>query len=293
MRHMKSTYIIVVVLILLMFLNNFIYLKVDLYSILGLTRTDVDTIQEAGTEAEAYEDSFMSGFNAGMEATTTEEADVNILGEGIYYYDDVATLFVADISGLVIPMLLAIFTGLYIGSIYRTGLDKNLMAYNRKRGVLLAARFAVIVIYTLVLQILTWLFAALSMALMGESVRWGIDKAFVIYSVVVFLLTVAFTQMVCLFTTLTRSKAAGITLGIILSTGVLSTVMSVVTLMLQTKFGLDEDFSLGNYTITMNIAGLNLNSDGHFVLRAIIVAVVYFAVSYAINLLIVKKRDVN
>ena len=91
---------------------------------------------------------------------------------------------------------------------------------------------------------------------------------------------------------MTRSKAAGITLGIILSAGLLSTLVSVASLMIQKRFDLAADFNLGNYTVTHNVAALGLYSDGHFTVRAIVCALVYGGLSYLSSLIIVRKRDI-
>ena len=295
-RCLKSTFILPLVLVGLIFLTNFMYTRIDFEGLLGMSKEDVQSVQEQGTSAEGYMDSFRAGFEAGLQTASDieeEQEPVKILGEGPLYHEDVATVFSLDVGSLYGPLLLAIFVGIFIGDVYSTGHDKNLIIFGGKRGLLFAARTILISLYALALHIVMWITAIVSTALMGESTVLGIDKSFVIFFVVTWLLTVAFGGLVSAMTNVTRSKAAGITLGIILSLGALSTIMSIASLVIQKKMGLEPTFNLGNYTVTQNIASMTLYSDGHFVLRALICAVIYFSVSYLISVLFIKKRDIG
>lgn len=292
---MKSPYILIAVLMCVLFLINFLYMRVDLYGLMGLSKEDVEQIQEMGTSVEGYEESFMAGFQAGLDTSENineEQAPIKILGEGPLYGESVAVIYSMDVSSLYEALLLAIFIGLYIGNIYSTGLDRNLNVFAGKRMMLFGTRMLMISIYSLVLHVFSWLTAWMSAALMGASVEFAFDKAFVLYFIVTWLLLTSFGGIVASMTHITRSKAAGITLGIILSAGILSTIMSIASLMLQRKLGLESEFNLGYYTVTQNLATVNLYSDGHFVVRALICAVVYFAAAYILSLMIVRKRDI-
>lgn len=296
---MKSVYILMGVLVVLILVNNFIYLKVDLYGLLGMDADTINQVQEMGTSGEAYSDSFMAGFDAGLGVTSDvdENAEeeglesINILGEGVYYNEDIAQLYSLDVGSLYVLLLVAIFVGLYIGSIYKFELDKNLVRFVNRRFVLFASRMTVIAIYTLVLQTLLWLMCIISKAIMTDNVYLGIDRSFVIYSIVAYLLTLAFAILVASITHITKSMAGGITTGIILSSGILSTLISIATFIIQKKFELSGDFSLGNFTLTMNLAALTLNSSGHMVLRALVCALLYGAVAYILSMIKVGKRD--
>lgn len=292
---MRCTYVLPIVLVVLVLMINFIYMGVDLYGLMGYSKEDIETLQEMGTSAEGYEDSFMTGFQAGLHSSESieEGAPVKILGEGPFYNESVATIYSLDVGSLYELLLIAIFVGLYIGSIYSTGLDKNLNTFAGSRTLLFGARIFLISLYSLVLHIFTWFISILSAAIMGASVNLEFDKAFILYFLISWLLTISFGCIVASVTHFTRSKAAGITLGIILSAGFLSTIMSVASLMLQRKLGLEGTFNLGNYTVTMNLASLTLFSDGHYVLRAIICAVIYFLCAYITGVMVVSRRDIS
>ena len=59
------------------------------------------------------------------------------------------------------------------------------------------------------------------------------------------------------------------------------------------RFELDSDFNLGHFTITNNLASMTLTSDGHFVVRAIVCALIYLAMSYLVGVLAVRRRDIS
>ncbi|MBR1797647.1 MAG: hypothetical protein IJ757_06535 [Clostridiales bacterium] len=296
---MKSTFILPAVLIVSVLITNFIYLAINMEP-LGFTRERVDELQEMGTDVEGYQDSFMAGFQSGINSANMmieeEEEEIpedyQIFGEGLYYYEDVATIFSLDVGGLHELLMMAIFIGLYIGSVYKTGMDKNLSIFAGRRGLLFGVRMLMIALYSLVIHLINLLTAILSMAMMGESVRLGFDKAFYLYFLVTWILTIAFGCVVMSVTHITRSKAAGMTLGILLSVGILSTIVSVVSLILQKRYDLAMGFNLGNYTLTHNLSAMNLYSDGHFTVRALICAAVYFCLAYIGSLIVVRRRDI-
>lgn len=292
---MKSTYVLIAVLGAIVLIVNFLYLRVDMYGLMGFSKEDVEELQQMGTAAESYEDSFMTGFQAGLESSENiAEGDttIHVLGEGILYEESVATLYMMDVGSMYELLLISIFVGLFIGSVYSTGLDKNLNNFAGRRSLLFSVRMLLIAIYCLIIHIFTWIYCLITTAMMAKSVRLEFDKAFVLYFFVTWLLCVAFGCIVACMAHMTRSKAAGITLGIILSAGLLSTLVSIASLMIQKRFDLAADFNLGNYTVTHNVAALGLYSDGHFTVRAIVCALVYGGLSYLSSLIIVRKRDI-
>lgn len=291
---MKSTYILPVVLMVIVLITNFLYMAIDLYGMMGFSQEDINAIQGMGTSAESYEESFMTGFRAGLETSESiqEGEEFQILGEGPFYHESVATIFTLDVGSLHEILLLAIFIGIFLGDIYSTGLDKNLNIFAGSRMMLFGIRMLLISVYAMILHVFTWITSLLSAAVMGASVDLGFGKSFYLYFIITWILTVAFGSIVSTMVHATRSKAAGITLGIILSAGLLSTLISIASLVIQKRFGLDEGFNLGFYTVTHNLASLSLHSDGHFVVRAIICALVYFAVTYITGAVIVRKRDI-
>ena len=306
---MKCIWILPLIMLCLVLVVSFVLMRIDMLGMMGMSREDMDAIAEQGASAEGLEDSFRAGFSAGVDMgndiVTATEGDteaveeekvpepVTIVGEGLLYREDVPEIFYQNIATLDTILLLAIFTGLFIGDVYSTGVMKNITIGNRKRGLLFTARMTVVAAYSLIFHILTYLFTVNAVALMGESVRLNLDGAFFKYFIFSWIITVAFCFVVTAVTTLTRSKAAGITVGVILASGLLTMAISVANMILVRKFDLDSSFSLANYTLTQNLAVLNLHSEGHVVVRALMCSIIYGILAFTAGAIINKKRDIS
>ena len=306
---MKCIWILPIVMFFIVMITSFVLLKVDMLGMMGMSREDMDAISEQGASAEGLEDSFRAGFNAGVDmgsdmasATTgiedeeeeeEERPPVKIVGEGLLYREDVPELFYQNVCSLSNILLLAIFTGLFVGDVYSTGVTKNITIGNRKRGHLFTARMIVIAAYTFIFHIITYIWTLINVALMAESVKLNMDGAFFKYFLFSWIIVMAFSFVVAAVTTLTRSKAAGITVGVILSSGLLTMAISIANMILVRKFGLDSNFSLADYTLTQNLAVLNLHSEGHVVVRALMCSLIYGGLAYTAGLVTDKKRDIN
>lgn len=285
---MKSFYILPIVLLVLIFFVSMVYLKFD-KSLYGL---DADTVQSAsssGVTVDSMSDGFMLGFESGTQSAANAE-DVKIWGEGIMWGADVASLFQMSIAGLDSLMLLAIFTGLFFGSVFATGSDKNLVIGNSRKELMFASRMLVILAYSGIMTLLVFIFQAIAVAAYGAPFDLGLDASVVKYFIYVWFLSFVFCSLVALVTILTRSKAAGIAFGIVMSMGILSLVISLVDLLVS-KLTDAVNFSLANYTVTNNIGMLTLNSDGSQVIRALVVGLIYLAVSVTVIVLNNRKRD--
>lgn len=300
---MISIYVLPVVLVISILITSVILLKVDLYGAMGMDRDSYEELLEQGNSAEGISDSFQMGFEAGFNATAeqmeAQEAEEEVerempslWGEGMFYYDDVETLFQQQVAGLVTILLMAIFVGIYIGDNYKYKFDKNLVIACKHRGTMTAVRITVIALYTLVLHVVTYLGTILGVALMADSVKFNVDKASVLYFIITYLLTLGFSLVIMLITNACRSKAAGITIGVILASGILTMIVSLATMIAVHYLPLPDDFSFANYFLSQNLGTLSLDSEGSVVLRALLCAIIYSIVCSVGSLLFIKKRDI-
>ncbi len=234
---MVSTYVLPVILLVIILINSVMLLKIDLFSVAGIDQATYEQISSEGNSVEAISDGFQMGFDAGYDASVSyyegseEEIEVdvpeiNLWGEGLLYYDDVETIFQQSVATLGQILLLAIFVGIYIGDVYRYKFDKNL--------------------------VVAWLSTVLCAALMADSVKFNIDKASIIYFIVTYLLVFAFGLVIMVITNATRSKAAGITIGVILSSGILSLAVSLATLLAINYLNFPDDFNCANCFLSQN-----------------------------------------
>ncbi len=305
---MVSTYVLPVIMCIMVLITSVILLKVDVASYLGMSRDDYDAIVEQGNSVGTISDSFEMGFQAGYDAGESfvsgeeEEGLVvaepyeelpSLWGKGLFYYEDVEALFNQNVAGLTNILLVAIFVGIYIGDCYKHKFDKNLVIACKNRGVITAVRMTVIALYSLFIQCVTWIASLICAALMAESVKVNVDKASVLYFIITFLIVYAFGLLIMFITNLTKSKAAGITVGVVLASGLLSIVMSLASMILINLLKIDSAFSFADYTLSQNLTVLTLDSDGKIVIRALLCAIIYAVLASVANYVVIKKRDIS
>ena len=66
-----------------------------------------------------------------------------------------------------------------------------------------------------------------------------------------------------------------------------------VTAILSKIVDLKEGFQLSNYTLSTNVGAISYNSPDGDIVRALIVAISFIAVSLISSAIIMKKRDIN
>ncbi|SMC37617.1 ABC-2 family transporter protein [Oscillospiraceae bacterium] len=317
---LKCVYVLLICLFFLTFFQIMIFTKLDFF---GMTQDDVYELSEEGYSAEGMSEAFNMGFNSGA-SISREEADdeqfisstvvtitddetgeegilepqygslSDLWGDGMFYDADMPTLFALITSSSFHILSVAIFTGIFLGAVYKNGYDKNLIVSNRCRATLFFARLTVIAVYSVILLAATFLFTALLDALFTGGVTWNLDSAVLGYTLVSFIISFAFSAVIAAVASFTRNTAASLTVGVLLSMGFLSIGLSLCTMLLKYVFReLPDDFSLINYTLTQNAETLTLDSPGKDVLRALICSFIYSAASIFSSCWIIKKKDIG
>lgn len=292
---MKSGVVILVISLCLTMITGVILTRLNIEGILGISRSDFDTMYEEQDDSfsDSLDSGFQMGFQAGVNAATDEEPEeIKLFDKGIYYDIDVPTMFASAISDSSVIIMAAIFTGLFFGGEFSTAYIKNFINANNRRSVWYLSKFTTLAIVTLIYELMIYIFSIITCALFSEGLKLNMDKSAVIYMVVQWLLLYAFCCVVACITIVSRSKAAGITVGVILGASLFTVALALIDLIIGAKFDVPADFHVSNYTITSNMSSLTMNTDGKTVIRAIIVAVVYGAVSNIVAWLTFRKRDI-
>lgn len=318
---LKCVYVLLIVLVAFSFVQMAIYTKFNLF---GMTKEDAYELSDEGYSAEGMSEAFNMGFSSASgsvdanaeddtyvtstvvtitdddtgTSVTYDEVDTpslgDLWGEGLFYYEEFPVLLWLNISASFHFLAIAIFTGIFLGAVYKNGYDKNLIVSNRCRFTLFMARITVIAAYTLALIAATFIFTALWDALFTHEVTWNLDGAVFGYLTISFLLAFAFACVVAAVASFTRNTAAALTVGVLLSTGFLSVMLSIATLILKYMFpDLPDEFNLINLTLTQNAEVLALDSSGKEVIRALLCSLVYGAASILSSGMIIKRRDIS
>jgi ABC-type transport system involved in multi-copper enzyme maturation permease subunit len=319
---LKCVYILLATLFVFTLFQMAIYTKFDIF---GMTQEDVYELGEEGYSAEGMSEAFDMGFNSvSGSSEEIKEGDDDMLvtstvvtitddntgdtvtydsqpvslgdlwGEGLFYNEDMPTLLNLNVAASYHFLALAIFTGIFLGSAYRHGYDKNLIVSNNCRFSLFLARITVIAIYTLTLLAATFIFTAILDALFTGGVTWNLDAAVWGYMGLAFLLAFAFALVVAAVASFTRNTAASLTVGVLLSCGFLSIGLSIATILLKHVFpDLPAEFNLIDLTLTQNAETLTLDSSGKEVLRALLCSLIYGASAIVSSGLVIKRRDIS
>ncbi len=283
---MKCTYIIPIIMVAIVMLLCFMYMRLDSEQ-LGLGESVFGTyIEDEEEREEAMKDDLTN-------IVTTDEEEVrsgSLIGEGIIYDWKVDNVFNIFTSAADILLLLSIFVGIFIGMLHSTGTDKNMLIASGNRNVLFGARAITIGLYSLVFELLILLSTIVGIAIFGKSVSFDDPVRLIKYTAVSWIMVFTFSMLIMLIGNLVRSQAAAITIGIILAYGVLNMILMLVDILIRKIFDVD-DFALSEYTITGRIQSFRVFSSTGYITKSLIVCGVVLAIITAIQVNINRKRD--
>lgn len=283
---MKCTYIIPIIMVAIVMLLCFMYMRLDSEQ-LGLGESVFSNYIEDEDEREEA----MKNDLTNIVTTDEEEArSGSLIGEGIIYDWKVDNVFNIFTSAADILLLLSIFVGIFIGMLHSTGTDKNMLIASGNRNVLFGARAITIGLYSLMFELLILLSTIVGIAIFGKSVSFDDPVRLIKYTAVSWIMVFTFSMLIMLIGNLVRSQAAAITIGIILAYGVLNMILMLVDILIRKIFGVD-DFALSEYTITGRIQSFRVFSSTGYITKSLIVCGVVLAIITAIQVNINRKRD--
>ncbi|SCW55683.1 hypothetical protein SAMN02910456_01834 [Ruminococcaceae bacterium YRB3002] len=223
---------------------------------------------------------------------TQQQQDFSIVGEGIGYDNDVATTFQMNTAGLIGLLLISIVAGLFFGNDYSTHINKNYPIVNGRKWVGFTSKILAMMIFIMAFHIFVWICCFISHLFWARSANPGIYPASVVYFFVTYMVTLTIVTMIGFVTTLFKSKAAGVTFGVMVSIGTFSLPVRIADFIIQWKTG-EQDFTLQHYIPSRILANLNLTTDSKIVIIGAICAIIYFISAYMGSILITNKRDLD
>lgn len=284
---MKSMVVLSIILVVMFFFSNIVMIKLDMGAIID--EAVLDQTEEQGLTIDNVKDSAQLGYDTGSASVENDTSTV-LWGKGLLYSASVARIFTYDMSELNVLLMISIFVGLFMGSVFTTGLDKNYTVANSRKEELFAARGIVIFIVNLYFMLLTLIVAMICVGVFGKSFKLGFDGKFFLYFFAETLLSFVFAMIVATITSLAKSKAAGITVGVLLSSGFFSILISLIDLLVHRLLGFKK-FALTNYLVEQNIATLKINATAAVYTRVFVVALIYLAVAVTVSVITNRKRD--
>lgn len=160
------------------------------------------------------------------------------------------------IKGGALAMVFIIFVAIFLGSEFETGFSKNVFASHPNRLAFLGARLVEIVALAAVFTAVTIVSSLVSMAVTGFELAPAPVGDMVLWAALVTLVISAFAMITALVIWVTRKMSAGIVVGVLLVSGMVSALIKAV-LSLFPSVSHVGDFMLGSCMESLGTFGLN------------------------------------
>ena len=312
---MKATYILPLIAFLMMLLTGLIYIRFNFAALgMGTYSTAMSESMHPDSSipaSESMSNSFVMGFDAGFESSesvmgvdTEEDGQAaeaeyemptakSILGGGLLYESTVCDFYSVVAMSLTNSMIMGIFVALFMGNWLRAGLSKNILKGNSNRFLPFFSKILALFICCIAFNVITYVQAAICVALMGKSLVFGFSAEFVRFFIINTLLLFAFSCIVAMVTTLFKSTALGMVFGIVSGTGLISTGMMLIELLINHVILDNGKVSLTPYLISGQIASYSVDATSKDTRNAIIAIAVFLVISLVSSSLVYKKRDIH
>jgi ABC-2 type transport system permease protein len=198
-----------------------------------------------------------------------------------------------DFSSLILLLFCAIFPPIFVNAEQKHGFIKNIAGQMPNRGMLVVSKLCAVAIQVLTIFVVYMIVSPISCGvLFGDRFVFDFSDEFIKLFGIHFLLHYAFAVLVTAATILLRGSALSMTLGIIVSAGVTSFIYSFTDILLH-KIGVGKDFRIGNYALESCISSISTDISGGDLVRVILVGIGFLAVSVAVSMAAMCKRDVK
>ena len=240
-----------------------------------------------------YESAKESGFtftsedgslDTGESSITKEEYDKTI--EEIKQETDVAQFLSFQYSQMIISTLLAIFVALFICSELDSGFIKNIIPLRNSRINVVISKNIIMVLFIIIQAIVAITTSIISTIILSGEINIVNTKEIIIFMALQILLRVAFSSLLIAISYLLKSKAAVMTIGILLAVNVHGIFLGLVDRFISIfGFSLSQLMIIGNSKIT------KFESSDYQ--RVIIISIVYFIIYNIVSIIRTKRMEIN
>lgn len=182
---------------------------------------------------------------------------------------------------------LAVVVSLINCSDYTSGAIKNIISKGYSRMHILLSKITVSIIVATIFTVICWIFGFLFGYAFWQDAGSGWEPILLYNLFTQLMLMIAYCSLFCLLASLIKKTAGTIVLSIVIpiSSEVLFTIINLLVN--------EKNFNINNYTIQGNITNLSsASASASDITQGLIVAIVFFAIFTALNVLISRKREV-
>lgn len=259
--------------------------------VIGVTSSDLNYMKEQGEK-------FGNADSIGVETNDDGTTQVNT---GFYFdtsYEwinndvNIAEFVNVELRSCILLILFAIFAAVYVNAENKSGFVKNLAGRMRYKGNLFIAKLPSLLIFTLIEFLIMYIVTAVGVRLFIGEIDLSISADMAKTLAVQMLLSFAFICMVAFLTVLSKGTVLPSVIGIVFAAGMANLLWAGVNIAAK-KLGAADDFTVAKYTLVSNIQLAGSNSEMYSVTRAVLVAVIFIAVSCAASFAVMNKRDIR
>ena len=201
-------------------------------------------------------------------------------------------LLTAQLQSKILLVLVAIFTTLFVAAERKNGFIKNIAGHFPNRGIMVAAKLIGVAVQIFIMFAVFALFTLIfSFLLLGNRITAGSVTEFLKPAGIQYLLHFAFACLITFLCLLTNSSAMSMSVGILLSGGLISMLLGMMEHAIQIT--LWKSFHFTEYTLDYNIASISAKSTSELITTGILTGLAFILVTTAFSMLIMQKRDIQ
>lgn len=298
----KGMWVVLICICLFSLLSCFIE-KIDVESA-GKNAKQQETAEQMETsDVKTEEDEgFIDGFKAGFYEKEDNTKDVSEEGQPAVQFEITkqpsATVvqgekpvflevYHSDLSGGAVIIFIVIAGVIFVNGEDKTGFVKNIAGQTRYRGLIYLSKIPVMICYNTVALLLYGIVQYICLQIFFHGgIAFGME--YLMDSVILLgmdiLLYAAFSSGLALLTTVAKSTAVGITVGILMAMGFGNTLVNYI--------GLKLNVELTKYMLVFNSGQMVLGVSEKVIWLALVVGIVYLVLYNALGTLWFVKRDV-
>lgn len=273
MFRMKGFYVVGIILIIAVLFST--YMSVLDYNIIK---------EEYEKNPQAYEQELSSDeeqVNFGLDVTIPTRP-----GETVTVYD----LVYATLHAKFMALFMVIFAVLFSSSDISSGYIQNIGGQMKNRGNLILSKAVVLFVYTVLTMIFYLALQIAAQAVGFAGLHVGDIKELAAYTAIQTILHYALLLICMAVTVITRSKVFSMTLAVLLCMNIMTVLYSAADKVIA-GLGI-ESFNMIRYTVTGQMALLEMSPSAEECIKALLTAVIFGAAATVLSCQIFRKRDI-
>lgn len=242
--------------------------------------SDVAVQVDDGDEDESND--YMKDYYAGIDSfNESKKMDFNfVLGQGA-------------LNGNVLILMLTIFTVVFCCAEFRTGFIKNLIGRFNHRYYLVLSKLILALIYNIFLIFVSYAACLLFAKILFKDLVFSHAGKMFVTVLVYLLMTFALASVCILIIEMTRNVAASLAIGLAITLGVVSLLLTLLTVLINHLHIFSSTVNINKYMITHNLQSMEFPSANSDLIRFTIIGAVFLVVTITGSILFMNKKDVN